>query len=134
MQEIKFRGMRPNSKKWITGGYVQKGIFAYILGNGHFEIECSTEVLPGTVGQYTGLKDSKRTKEYPEGQEIYEGDKIIATFYNEIYPREYIVSWHDNMASFILAMKPNSGYPFDSHGVHSIEVIGNIHDNPELIK
>ncbi len=29
-----------------------------------------------TVGQYTGLKDSKRTKEFPEGQEIYEGDIV----------------------------------------------------------
>ena len=34
----------------------------------------------GVLEQYIGLKDCKRTKEYPEGQEIYEGDIIRFTF------------------------------------------------------
>ncbi|MFB5758942.1 hypothetical protein [Paenibacillus medicaginis] len=61
MREIKFRGKRKDNGEDVK--YI-----SICLANG-----TSVGVDPETVGQYTGLKDSKRTQEFPEGQEIYEG-------------------------------------------------------------
>lgn len=88
MREIKFRGKRVDNGEWAYGFLLitVNGV-VYILDahNGiikPFQEEQPVfsgnhyEVLPETVGQYTGLKDRKRTEEYPEGQDIYEGDIV----------------------------------------------------------
>ena len=76
---------------------------------------------------YTGLRDGKRTEEYPEGQEICDGD---------------IVQYHPeaNMGTgevvYELGAFRVQG-DFDALLYHfaltALEVIGNIHDNPELL-
>lgn len=43
-----------------------------------FRLEGFVEVIPETVGQFTGRHDKKRTKEYPEGEEIYT-DSLLLT-------------------------------------------------------
>lgn len=52
------------------------------------------QVDPKTVGQYTGLRDSKKTKDYSEGQKIYEGDLFYYhdTLRKVVY-REDNTSW-----------------------------------------
>ena len=75
--------------------------------------------------QYTGLKDKN-------GKEIYEGDVVIALFYEEKEPFKYTIEWVN--AGFRLCKEPHSGYPLDIHGLHDIEIIGNIYENPELLK
>ena len=62
------------------------------------------EVIPATVGQSTGRKDEKRTKEYPEGQEIFEGD--IMEYYNACVRKgedpncQQVVRWNKRQACF----------------------------------
>jgi len=116
MRDIKFRGMRENSE-WATGYYA-----LFPATNSHIIIEPfksgsgsvhEYEVNPETIGQYTGLKDKN-------GVEIYEGDVIQTKF-------------------LICAIKFRNGcfYPFNS-GLTPFsmlaEVIGNIHENPELLE
>ena len=61
-------------------------------------------VQPATVGQSTGRKDTKRTKEYPEGQEIFEGD--IMEYYNACVRKgedpncQQVVRWNKRQACF----------------------------------
>ena len=85
-----------------------------------------------TVGQYTGLKDIN-------GKEIYEGDIIkgLDSTKNDIL---HVVEWDDQTASFEVYL-----IPFDKHlhksplsqnwlDLFDKEIIGNIYDNPELLK
>lgn len=91
--------------------------------------ECAVE--RETVGQFTGLLDKN-------GKEIYDGDIIRSNEYN--IETKHIISWCDIIASFVADILP---YP-DINGYCNIsqvwilkynkEVIGNIHDNTEILK
>ena len=90
--------------------------------DGHYE---HAQVDPSTVGQYTGLKDKN-------GKRIFEGD-IIKRFWMgaEII---YCVRYDAENAHFIgKALNKNGFTSFDGDG-EMFEVIGNINDNPEMLK
>ena len=79
--------------------------------------------------QFTGLKDKKRTKEYPEGQEIYEGAIVKVNSFPqpmEVCFKEGQFGWGRKLpechtfAGFIKEDK--------------IEVLGSVYENPELLK
>lgn len=82
------------------------------------------EVIPETIGQYTGLKDKN-------GKEIYEGD--IVKIDKEDY--KYIVKFYDGC--FVGINKYDEHYEqakiLGNLFTLELEVIGNIHDNPELL-
>ena len=131
MREIKFRGKRLDNGEWIKGNSIVR------VGDGFFICDWTgvaikksefynlfTEVAPATVGQYTGPKDKN-------GREIYEGD-IIGGSNGSIngweWPFKSEIKWNDEECGF---NTPNWGY-MDS--THYYNVLGNIHDNPELLK
>ncbi len=66
--------------------------------------------------QYAGCKDIKRTKEYPEGQEIYEDDICLDSITHKIYK----VKWVDGGFNIL-------------SGEH-LKVIGNAHQHPKLLE
>ena len=139
-----YRGIPIDGKDFVYGWYMehpfkddpQKPLSVIV------QDEVPIEVVPETVGQYTGLKDKKRTEEFPEGQEIYEGDILIdnnewgeehqPTFRQEGDIVEVV--WLNSEAEY---MFENITNPKDGHMIMSanreLEVIGTIHTHPELL-
>lgn len=135
MREILFRGAQKvdgsKSLYWHEGSLViEKDTYTddieyYIQNeNGSFL------VVPETVGQYTGLVDKN-------GKKIFEGD-IIAHFINWFGKRfngavryeSKIACW---VCDFVVNNKTESAYLADWVCGNGAEVIGNSHDNPELV-
>ncbi len=88
-------------------------------------------VDPGTIGQYTGLKDKN-------GKQIFEGD-ILSAYLDEIAPENetrLVVEWDYERAAYYGANLGFRGYKdfFVGGFEKNFEVIGNIYDNPELLE
>lgn len=129
MRTIKFRGKDIETGKWVDGdliqrmGYMPSIMFPY-KSNGKIHYgECA--VNRETVGQLTGLIDKN-------GNEIYEGD-ILA---NENQPNKFIVEWNRHLAQFQGTWNNMHITAADIYSMVLLDykVVGNIHDNPELLK
>ena len=108
MREIRYRGIGIAERKWVFGSLwfdTRDGV-TLIWSE---ELKYWVRVDPATVGQYTGLKDKN-------GREIYEGD-IIGGSNGSINGWEWPFKSEINMDS-----------------THYYNVLGNIHDNPDLPK
>lgn len=119
MREILFRGKAVCDGDWVYGGITwnpsRKKFFI------HTDWE-EANVIPETVGQYTGLTDkSGLTK-------VFEGDIIHGNLGN------FVVRWSDNISGFVAGEKERTHPCMNRGTMKCYEVIGNIYDNPELIK
>ena len=133
MREILFRGKRMDDGEWVEG-YLVKAVGGECMilpvtteHCGGAEFSEGYHCDPTTVGQYTGLKDKN-------GKRIFEGDICRNTRTGEIVS----VKWHGTMAGYVWNKRRADGFLFDFgelfRACDKYEVIGNIHDNPELLK
>ena len=136
-REIKFRGKSVDEGKWLIGSLVPNGqrpCIAPFKEGFHLE-----RVDPSTVGQFTGLTDYN-------GKEIYEGDII------HLNEEEFELEYGNGIVVFL--DKDFGGRPcggmwyvedadknsrtdnslYDLYQCGSLEIIGNIHDNSEMLK
>ena len=133
MREILFRGKRVDNGEWIQGDIVQFPIHGVVRIVEQEPSYKDAEVDSDTVGQYTGLTDRN-------GKKIFEGDIIhleySQVFFGGMYFGEYTAEVSYKEGCFITdginngdeIETPLSGFDNDE-----VEIIGNIHDNPELL-
>lgn len=134
----KFRGKRIDNNQWVYGIPLHLGERCWIVNgfrlsyydedslNAHLSMN-QLEVIPETVGQFTGKKDKK-------GTEIYEGDVFdVADRYVEVYWNEHLAMWDTKFK----ALNGKGGKWFVG-GLKSCdweqyaEVVGNIHEEKIL--
>lgn len=144
MREILFRAKNGNNAEWVYGHYVhQYGADMIYLPDGT-DREYGFDyyhIIPDTVGQYTGLTDKN-------GKKIFEGDIWIDTDDDYVV---YVVEFKNAQFCFTCygwkGMLMEYGYdeyaggwgevdclPMTDYNIDTIEIVGNIHDNPELLK
>lgn len=137
MREILFRGQtrRKGQKVWMDGSPVDSNWvegYGVCMGKGDFSVIYAGSpvekfpVYTDTVGQFTGLTDKN-------GKKIFEGDICRNTRTGEIVS----VKWHGTMAGFVWNKRKGKSHLYDFgelfRAYDKYEVIGNIHDNPELL-
>ena len=128
MREIKFRGKNIETGEWLYGNLQvpqKEGVGYYMWDKEKFQ----REVDPETIGEFTSLKDRN-------GNDIYEGD-IISFDYGvgEPVSEDLIeVRFVRGVFAFLWNGDLDDECPVSSPKREWANVIGNIHDNPELLK
>ena len=140
MREILFRAKRFDNGEWVESHsfirlqndeYAVCFLGSGILGKVYFNEDSNIDafisrddcvfyqVNPETVGQFTGMLDKY-------GKKIFEGDIVRAMM--DYGPAGMIESVVD------IGFKKHDGYRWNYFDLDTIEIIGNIHDNPELVE
>lgn len=143
-REIKFRGLRSDGKGWVTGSVVYpnrlvKGVFILedcsfadfypdavegepLDEQDHHGIMLGRfiEVIPETIGQFTGLTDKN-------GKEIYEGDNVMS-FKKNYEDNPSINTVEFLLGCFKLVCTGKSDITIFQYSPKHLEIIGNIHE------
>ena len=119
MREIKFRGKRIDNGEWVVGCLIRASEKESVIVVDVVKGEVQW-VFPETVGQYTGLKDKNEIG-------IYDGDVVWCRAGEHSsgvweYEKRFAVEYGWTQSMWEMSM------------CEEIEVIGNIHDNPELLE
>lgn len=128
---FRFRVWDTEKKEMIYGAEMAYDYMRLCPGGKIVEENCFGDVLENKryiVEQCTGLKDKN-------GRLIYEGDIVILNdedFFEK--PIKTIIKWADGNASFGLFGSHNLYYGFSYYDPEDVEVVGNIHENPELLE
>ncbi len=129
-KDTEFRGIRKNTGKWIYGSLLIFGKRRFIIPPAKSDFDDSAplsvalsrwcEVIPETVGQFTGLLDKKCKDGYFGDIVKDEGDR-------------YVVEWDEDMGVAYLRCCQLSNIDLEIEAITAREIIGNIHENPELL-
>jgi uncharacterized phage protein (TIGR01671 family) len=131
MREILFRAIDEGTQEWVYGYYCEKPS-PFHIGKEYSIFDDKTisryAIRPETVGQYTGLTDKN-------GKKIFEGD-IVDCWSEGVNAQGEVQQRRDGLWIIYPAWQKHImwGLCPDEYSNTTVEVIGNIHDNPELIK
>ena len=130
-REILFRGKRTDNSEWVYGDFLKSYCVyvGYEASSAIYDGKRFYEVITETIGQFTGLTDKN-------GVKIFEGDILLSESWGantRSKRKTHIVEWGRSnwLASGYngtIKVKPSLDIKSDW------QVIGNIHDNKELIK
>lgn len=128
-REIRFRGKHVVTGEWFYGSLLADNIIGRVhIINGKPVVTEHCVVDPETVGQFTGHLDKNNNQ-------IYEHDILLGLCVEDYQDDPYyhksktVVHWNKKTACFHM----NSYLPIDWGGYASLEVVGDVFKNPEII-
>lgn len=121
MREILFKGKRVDNGEWTEGYLFKSWNKVFLLWGMTGDCPNMEEVIPETVGQYTGLTDKN-------GKKIFEGDILLKGF------EKVLVKWNVNQCRWGIYSNNYEICGFNESTQGYFEVIGNIYDNSELLE
>lgn len=121
MREILFKGKRVDNGEWTEGYFFKIWHKVFLLWGMTGDCPNMEEVIPKTVGQYTGLNDKN-------GKKIFEGDILLKGF------EKVLVKWNANQCRWGIYSNNYEICGFNESTQGYFEVIGNIYDNSELLE
>ena len=138
MRKIEFRAKKIDSDQWFYGGGIKQyaGGQTFLLSNNERDMPLIHVINPETVGQFTGLLSKS-------GKKIFEGDIVVKEICSKgdpaygVYKENFGVKWFDEGAGFIFQKidSPDDCWcPNEYSTANQWEVIGNLYDDPELLK
>ena len=133
MREILFRGKRKVCDEWVYGFpfISRKGEYKIKWYDGYYGSSKTSEIYTESIGQFTGLTDKN-------GKKIFEGDIVAQNWYDHDEPSDdsfgEVVFCEYDCSFSVMDIQKDGIVPLGRcHAYHwEAEVIGNIHDNPEL--
>lgn len=127
MRTIKFRGQKPSDGAWVYGSLVcsNENAAAIYFQTGNVSTRSMewVYVKPETIGQFTNLYDKNK-------KEIYEGDILKVPYTQERIEVRFV----RGVFAFLWNGDLDDEAPINAPTQEWAEVIGNIYDNPELLK
>lgn len=140
MKEILFRGKRVDNGEWAFGDLIARENKYYIHPQGNYSFQVDGvlsrlivlyEVIPETVGQFTGLTDKN-------GKKIFEGDIVKEWSSHWKTPLKTEINIYEVVCEYLgsLHLIRKTEYGENSTPLYRrsvVEVIGNIYDNPKLL-
>ena len=121
--DIVFRGKSKSTGEWVEGSLIGNDVIVGKIVEFEEDYFCTEfwyKVDPETVGQFTGMTDKK-------GKKLFEGDVYSMGEKNILY----VVIF--DKSQFIGKQVGNRSLAGLEYWKSDIEIIGNIHDNPELL-
>ena len=128
---IKFRGYSPVTKGWVYGHLIPQSKYGQIIDHiAPFVKNGSIEGVPveaDTIGQFTGMVDKN-------GKPVYEGDIVRYRTTDERHTKNprytnLVINYNESSARF------QAGDIYHQYlNSTKLEIIGNVHDNPELLE
>ena len=115
MKEILFRGKRVDNGEWTEGYFFKSWYKVFLLWGMTGDCPNMEEVVPETVGQFTGLCDKN-------GKKIFEGDIVESPNGTQGF-----IEWQNAECAFLV----NIGDDWQTMDDCPYEVVGNIYDNAE---
>ena len=115
MKEILFRGKRVDNGEWTEGYFFKSWYKVFLLWGMTGDCPNMEEVVPETVGQFTGLCDKN-------GKKIFEGDIVESPNGTQGF-----IEWQNAECAFLV----NIGDDWQTMDDCPYEVVGNIYDNGE---
>lgn len=142
MRKLLFYGKRMDNGEWVEGWYVHTKRHHCIIAGciddgyvvyGHYASDVAMYVVdPATVGQYTGKTDKKKVK-------IFENHIVSFEWFNSTHTGKVVFNektcgfeiWFNTVVG---AYGEKATHKINFSNIDNIEVIGNIHDNPDLLR
>ncbi|WP_049869574.1 YopX family protein [Paenibacillus sp. D9] len=139
-RDYKFRGRRIDNGEWVYGSLIGTDVIVgeiVVWNDEYFNTEFWYKVDPETVGQYIGLKDKNGLEIY-ERAEIRFPDACNASSECGEDWEETVgigeVVWENDEARYVVTNRDSIGMDELFEAINEVEVIGSIHQHPELLR